>query len=340
MVALKYLPEVISLILVEYLIITAFVAWKTSAKYYEQIMIGDFDEIQINSTSCTSSCRKFFRSLANRKFYFAYFEGHCPNIATLSRSCWHEFSTKFTILLTITRLVFFVYFVGGTIYIYVYSHGASWIFFTNWNLLLISLFYLIASIHSVVGLYSEYVHKVDIIKNSINWKLYHAVHILFEVSASTAFFVTTVDFILLDSNFEFLNVTQHFLTSLSFLVEISLNSLPVYIEHIWIAITWMVVYVIYAWGMVGSGTLKYWPYDFMELGNPYCFLWYNVLFFVALLFYGMLILLDYAKRQLLTHVGLGEDVNALQPEMNGDEVAVMHSEFLSEEANAMHPAEF
>ena len=309
MVALKYLPGIIPLVLGEYFIFTAFVAWITSEKYYEKIMIKDFPEEDDDSTPLTNttSCRKMYSLLGNRKFYFSYFEVYCLSIESSSRSCWYKVSTIFTIMLAITRLIFFGYFAGaGTINIYVSTHGASWIYFTEWNLILVSLFYLIASIHSAIGLYSEFVHKLEFMEDSIISKLFHAVQILFEVGASTAFFITTVNFILLNPEFEFLNVTEHFVTSLSFLVEISLNSLPVHVEHIWIAITWLILYVIYAWGMVGSGTLRNWPYDFMEVEGPYCFMWYNILFIVALIFYGLLLLMDYSKRRLLTHFGLHE----------------------------------
>eukprot|EP01035_Chromulina_nebulosa_P028005 gene28005-36900_t len=281
MVALNYLPGIIPLILGEYFIFTAFVGWYTSGKNNGKIMTKISQKLTIGDSLSV--------------------------IENSSRSCWHRVSKIFTILLAIARLTFFGYFAGvGTINIYVSTRGAKWIYFTEWNLILISIFYLIASIHSIVGLYSEFVHKLECTEYSISRKLCHAVQILFEVGASTAFFITTVNFILLNPKFEFINVTEHFVTSLSFLVDASLNSLPVYVEHVWISITWLVVYVIYAWGMVGSGTLRNWPYGFLEVEDPYCFMWYNILLVVALVFYGLLLLIDYSKRQLLTHFDLND----------------------------------
>lgn len=324
MVSLKFLPAIIPLILGEYFLLTLFVFWYSSKSFIERkrkrLTITEDERENLMSIHSTSSQTYYhiLANVANLPFYTDFFEGADFHIRDAYSSCLEKWSPKFALVLAMTRLAFFGYLLGaGALTAYIVTGGRDWIFFTIWNLDIISIFYFLAFCNSVIGLnltrtaqnvFVKENELSDDFKNKLHF-LGHAVHIFFEVCASTAFFVTIVDFLLLSSKMEFYNVTQHLITSLSFIVEISLNSLPVFWGHIWIQMSWILLYVIYAWIMVGAGALRDWPYDFMDVSDATCFLWYNVLFVVAILFYWFLQLLNYMKMRLLNYFDLLDPID-------------------------------
>jgi hypothetical protein len=196
------------------------------------------------------------------------------------------------------RLSCFLFFFGiPFLYGYIHFGGNSAIFFTIWNIDLISLFYFLVTVASGIGIIydSEFSKShsgsnidetpdLSFWSNSIQ-NFGYALQILFEIAGSTAFFVTVVDFATLNHEFQFWNVCQHFMTTMSFLVEISLNSMIVRWEHVLFTIAWAMMYLIFIWSMTASDAVSHWPYFFLNTGTPAVFLWYPGLFLGLFIFY-------------------------------------------------------
>lgn len=120
-------------------------------------------------------------------------------------------------------------------------------------------------------------------KHTVN--LGYTVQILFEVAGASALFITVVAFVLLNPEFSFWNVTYHFVTSCSFLVEMYLNSMTVRWEHCAINLFWALLYLIFIWPAVATSVVERWPYDFLDVSSTACFLWYTILFAANIFFY-------------------------------------------------------
>jgi hypothetical protein len=204
----------------------------------------------------------------------------------------------FMFLLFLTRLGCFVFFYGNDMIWGLVRHtGNSAIYFTNWNIYLISLYYFVSSVASAIGIckdnaFREYIHQHQHNRNRDNLSFWtdsmttlgSAVHILFEIGGSTAFFITVIDFCTLDPKFGYWNVCLHFVTSVSFLVELVLNSMVVQWYHVLFTVTWGLMYLIFIWPMVATGAATKWPYFFLKT-EKVVFGWYIFLFLALIFFY-------------------------------------------------------
>jgi len=172
-------------------------------------------------------------------------------------------------------------------------------YFTNWNVLLVSLYYLMAFTASVMGCCC--VNKSQ--EETDGWGLCPramsvSLQLLYEVAGSTAFLVTVVDFAILDPGFYLLNVTCHFATTLSFLIEALLTEMTVRWDHYPVALWWYISYITVIWPVVLTGKVAHWPYDFLSLDSWESLLWYSGLVFGTFLFYGLWWLLNRFKEWL------------------------------------------
>jgi hypothetical protein len=82
----------------------------------------------------------------------------------------------------------------------------------------------------------------------------------------------------------FWNMTAHLFTSLSFLVEMSLTTLPVYLLHIPYMLSWAAVFCAFTWIIVAVH-IRFWPYSFMPAGHITCLFWYSGLILGSMMFY-------------------------------------------------------
>jgi hypothetical protein len=181
----------------------------------------------------------------------------------------------------------------------IHNGGSSAIYFTNWNIYLISLYYSLASIASGIGICKDSAFREHVTQHQLKnrnretvsfWAdattmLGVTVHILFEIAGSTAFFITVIDFCALNPNFVYWNVSLHFITSMSFLVELFLNSMFVRWEHVLFTVTWGLIYLIFIWPMVATGAATKWPYFFLDTEKVTVSGWYIFLFTALIVFY-------------------------------------------------------
>jgi hypothetical protein len=187
-----------------------------------------------------------------------------------------------TLLLAIYRLAAFLFFLLlGCCLNFIYF-GSGLQYFTNWNLIAISLYYVCSFTISVVGLrfdnnpHIEWTKKVRLFGRFT--------HVLFEVLGATALVVTIVVFAFLDSHFEFWNMVRHFFTLISFLIEMSFNGMTVRLDHFLFHLTWAVIYLVIIWILRGTDIVAY-PYYFMKTTTAACFAWYNGLLILFLVCY-------------------------------------------------------
>jgi hypothetical protein len=189
--------------------------------------------------------------------------------------------------LLIWRLLCCGYFIGPVFtYGYVQTGFANAFYFTLWNIDAITFYYILASACSIIGLYQE---KVEA-GRTWTWsdtliKVGYANQILFEALGSTAFFVTTVNFVALNPIFTFWNTNEHFVTSMSFLVELFLSKQSVRWEHLIFTATWALSYIVFSWPMVAFGALDEWPYFFLDAQTPWVLAWYLGLYLLDIFFY-------------------------------------------------------
>lgn len=176
------------------------------------------------------------------------------------------------------RLIFCLFFSLYIILLIGYNYNKSiWIYYTNWNVILLAIYYTgvtILSFISLLNLKVKYIEEISCI-----------FIILYLVAAPTAFFVTLVDLALLSSYPSYWNYAPHLVTSIAILIELSLNSVPVIIRDLSFAMTWPVIYLIYIWILRTQHVAKKWPYDFLTTSSSSAFVWYGILFLMVIIFF-------------------------------------------------------
>jgi hypothetical protein len=249
-----YLPEIIGMVLIEY-IIMVLILTKLARNYCPVIKHRRWLIFEIRSfDSCATSVH-----------------GENYNAA-----------------LCFTRFVSFSFFLGvGVIYKFsMPSHTDDWQFFTNWNLFLISAYFFEAFLASTLLIIAKRRNYDVWIPDHVQKTLGTLISIHFAVAGASAIFITTVNFAILDSNFEMINVVSHLATSVLLLLDLFLNNIHVhYLEFIF-NFTWALVWMTFIWPLVVTH-VKNWPYEFMETDRAKCFMWYNGMFVVNFFFYNV-----------------------------------------------------
>ena len=283
-----YIAYLIPIVTVEYvLIILLFRYYSQKLKTEKESLEGEHE--MLLSDSETSN----YVSFGEKSWFCSY------SFMDTYNSIFGE-NSKY--LLLTSRLLTFSYFASVSIGFNFYLRPHGWNYFTVWNLILITFYFLLSSMCSIIGIFwNGWV--TSIIEASIrkpkaaelfaetthrNIKIIQALsiltHVIFEVAGSTALMVTFVNFTLLNPKFEFWNVNAHFINSCVFLLEMLQTKLPVYILHYPYALTWMGIFCVFTWIIVAYN-VRYWPYDFMVAGTPLCIVWYSGLFILNFGFY-------------------------------------------------------
>jgi len=204
-------------------------------------------------------------------------------------------STTGAIVLLLWRIACFCFHFGiGFLWNYINDPGSSK-YFTLWNVDLLSLYFFLAMFCSIIGLlyrysFNFYSRSGENFDASLYWSPHlinfgYAVQILFEITGGSAFFITVIAFTTLDSKFDFWNVTHHFASSMSMLVEALLTSMPCRWEHVLLNLTWALMYLIFIWPMVHYHVLHDWPYFFLQANSLTVYIWYVILFALDILFF-------------------------------------------------------
>jgi hypothetical protein len=179
----------------------------------------------------------------------------CDKFIATFENTYKSHSTLLTSVLFCTRLLSLGYVLGISVVAEeLITKTDGMFFFTNWNTKLISLYFLLTCICSVRGFIQQQtggimqpsrgIRRTDDRMSSLNLLYARTVRCLFEVCGGTAILVTVVAFGLLDPSFTFCNVSCHFVTLVTLLVEMMLNNMLVRINRIVLNITWAFVYMV------------------------------------------------------------------------------------------------
>lgn len=236
------------------------------------------------------------------------------------------------------RIACFCFHFGiGFLWSYINNPYSS-IYFTLWNVDLLSLYFFLASLCSMIGLlyrygfnfYSRQSENLDTQNTgrSFYWsprlmEFGYAVQILFEITGGTAFFITVIAFATLNSKFQFWNTTHHFASSMAMLFEALLTSMPVRWEHVLLNLTWALMYLIFIWPMVHYNAVYEWPYFFLRAGSLTVYVWYVILFFLDIVFFYLFWLLVVVRDAI--HCSMA--ANSRQKSMRAEDASNMEIGF-------------
>lgn len=294
MARFRYLGFIIPISIIE--IICIFFAFRYYNNIKKEKEAAEYDErVSISDRKITSESYNTVLIYSFERVYLGYGK--------------KEWTTK---LLCFTRFICFFYFMGiAFIYNFARVHEGetkptpelSIQYFTNWNIILVSIYYMLAFSSSCIGIkygsgYSDDNGLGSIERSDWDKKvilLGKIQNIIFEVEGATALLVTIVSFGLLDHSLDFWNITPHLFQTISFLIEMSLNRLHVNFEHAPINLFWAGLYCCFVWPLVATGVMEKWPYFFFHTDTAACFIWYNGLFIADIGFYSMWYGLSYIK---------------------------------------------
>lgn len=261
-----------------------------------------------------------------------FFDG--DGFETTYQSCWGQ---RGTLVLFNVRLFSFAYlFFISFLYRYTISPMYS-IYFTAWNVNLLSLYFLLAIIASCIGLANDKKLQEYTVSHSrleshpgqfwslrilrFGWTL----QILFEISGATALFVTIIAFTLLAPEFTFWTASYHFVTSVCIVAELSLNNMTVRWDHVLLNLTWIAMYLVYCWPMTRYGALSDWPYFFMDTSKPEVIRWYTIIFLANISFFYLFWSVNLVKYLFVEHFMHSKYPLELLPKENIKDGAVLPS---------------
>lgn len=187
-----------------------------------------------------------------------------------------------TYYLFFSRMAFFGLFAVFAVGYNTYIHGVEMLrYFTVFNLIFLSVYFLLTSICSAIGLLYE--------SGDVEWskhvhRLGSLVRCMFEVGGGSALLVTTVAFTLLHMDLSRWHTVAHIANSSSILHEMICNAMYVRYDHYPYNATWAFIFLNVSWLLAvvaGFG----WVYPFLDVSKPTCFAWYIFVVFANFLFY-------------------------------------------------------
>jgi hypothetical protein len=223
---------------------------------------------------------------------------HKKSFASVSTSAH---GTRADYILMCLRLVFFLWFAIAGVAINSALSPTSWHYFTLHNIYLLTAYYALAFMSSFFGLFHAYFSQFYTPSAPSVEIFSKIVAVLFEVSGSSAIFVTFVNFVLLSAKPDFFNIMQHGSTSFCQIIELWLNNIDVSAPDVIVALGWPMFYIVFITPIVLLG-VRGWPYDFLSIENPSCFVWYNVLMILFVLFYFLWMGLFVSKRRIVANL--------------------------------------
>jgi hypothetical protein len=301
---------------------------------------------------------------------FWYFKKFPPKVSETrytdaAISCWMRKCTSSNTALICWRVFcnlwfFWFAFVAKWSYTGAQHKDPGYWFFTNWNLILLGVYFGFALLCSVqykldsmsameagvndvnsASTITDNVRKTEAncccrnrfqlpawYTKDIRDRVVNITGIMYDVAGANAIFVTVVAWGVLDHSGDFWNVTNHLTNSLFMLVEMVLNRIQTNTyNYVW-SISWAFLYVCFAWIIVYTGTRPL-PYFFLDTAEkPAAFGWYTGLLFVNFLFY---VIWTYLNRfcKACTAVRVGDQRMGEHEEM---ELASVNAQRQDEEA--------
>jgi hypothetical protein len=232
----------------------------------------------------------FFYPIKDRN-YFAHISSSLSQHFTKGYfgawSTFALFASRFTF-----ALFFLVYFI---VLLSTHYHKDVWIFYTNWNVILLVVYNVGAASLSFLSLKQQSPDSAISFLETATV----VILVLYLVAAPSAFFVTLVDLSLLNANPSYWNYSAHLVTSISIMAELLLNAIEVTPRDLCFPLTWALLYTIFIWIMRAEGVAKVWPYDFLSTASASSFVWYTILYLLVIVCFFIFLGLGLLKRRYL-----------------------------------------
>ena len=200
------------------------------------------------------------------------------------------------------RILFFFWFaLFNTVYRMFFFHPRGWHYYTNWNIYLLGFYYTFSSTSTILLMKKE---KYSLSEKETVYAEYVAAvaSVLYTVAGSAAIMITGLNFLLLNPEPTFWNLTLHLSTTLSLLIDMSLNDMAVNRQDVLFSIIWPYCYLVFIWPIVKESVRGEWPYFFVETQNASSFFWYLFLYVMSFLFFVAFYFLHRGKDKLIMRI--------------------------------------
>ena len=212
-----------------------------------------------------------------------------------------------------TRVASFLWFF---IVVWIYRWAAfnpNYWYFTVWNIILLAIYFLLASICSLHYLLdpdnkAEYKYWLSPAYRQLcaEW-----LKTMSDVAGCNAVFVTVVTFGVLDRSMEFWNIAYHLSNSLLMFVDTFQNRIKVEIRSCLSGIIFLYGYCIFAWLLVKAAGIRPWPYFFLKTDSAAAYGWYIGLLVLYFLFFYLWFSLSKQRLKMLAKgscCGISSDI--------------------------------
>jgi predicted RecA/RadA family phage recombinase len=235
--------------------------------------------------------------------------------------------------LALQRTACFVVFFVAAVYLNAIKDNSGLVYFTNWNSLLVTLYFGLASAASIIGMWAkssrtEYGMSIGA---GIRWSygvrcLGVAVHTLFEVVGASSMFVMIFDYFYIHENNPDMMSVMNFLRALAVVVlvfELFLNNINVRFDQYPATIAWTVMYLLFVWPAVFTGAMEGWPYRLLQTRTKTCFVYYFLIFFFNFLLYVLWWGVYKLKKSIYIKYNIGRYMD-----YGEEETEISHHEFM------------
>lgn len=212
------------------------------------------------------------------------------------------FGKGFKFLLGIYRLAGFFYFFIVACIIQGVNTPNSFYAFDAWNGVLITCYFLLASISSFISVYTklsrtEVDHRLNALSDwSFNTRLLGTItHLFFEIAGASVLFTTVGGFFYIEPVYN-LSAINRLLGLFAMVFELILNTLRVRFDQYPATFAWLVFYLLIIWPMAFNGNINQWPYSFMRTDTVLAFANYLCVYLSNLAFYILWYLLYKIKK--------------------------------------------
>lgn len=299
---LAYLPPVVCLVLLLLCVVCVSVHWLSRTQ--------SASVSQPSSTFNHVQCRNLLLARASGA-HPSLIKLACDTASSSTYMCCvcTNYPTTAECLLCVYRGALFIAFANTLIHLH---DPDEWEYLTIWNLALIICYFLSSCILSCNGILrsilailpADLVHDVSdrtVWTILVQW-LGSLSQVMFEVCGASALFISTVNFLLIDSSLTPLNLELHVFTTAALLIEATLNCYIVRWEHILVYLAWNSAYLACTWYRAITSPSSEWPYPFLSTSQPSALLWYASLYALACVFYGLWYAIFRIKMSLLCYI--------------------------------------
>eukprot|EP01038_Epipyxis_sp_PR26KG_P013668 gene13668-18341_t len=207
------------------------------------------------------------------------------------------FGRGFKFLFFITRFLSALFFLIYALIFQGQKYGQeSFFHFTNWNSISCFIYFSLACISSIIGIYTSRTRSSfdRMLDAQADWSfstvvLGTTVHLGFEILGATTIFTLILDLVYMtnnttnrlslqdNKNYNQINLI-HILTIIIILIEFIQNKLEIRFDQFPAVISWFIIYLLILWPSVFTGLIPNWPYNILQSKQKSCFLNYFFLF--------------------------------------------------------------